>query len=173
MVDVIQKSYLISRDERLDGKRISSEAENEPNSTDALVDDFAVEAQTFLNGLELSSSLATLSIAVAMSIDDGTGNPLARAFSIILALVNIPNAFGTMTNVSRYQNRNEEFRTEYYSTKLFTLGKSLFKALSPSLRGTFEHDRNPFVTQPWCYRSPCRHSNVRRIPQSASILQTV
>jgi hypothetical protein len=147
MVDVIQKSYLMARDEHINGKRISSEAENEPNSTDSLVDDFAVEVQTFLNGLELSSLLASLSIAVAMSIEDGTANPLARAFSIILALVNIPNAFGTMTNVSRYQNRNEEFRTEYYSTKLFALEKTLFKALSPSARETIENDSNPFITQ--------------------------
>ena len=54
-------------------------------------------------------------------------------------------AFGTMTNVARYQNRNEEFRTEYHKKKLPGLEKALFKILSPSARK--EVIINPFVKQ--------------------------
>ena len=54
-------------------------------------------------------------------------------------------AFGTMTNVSRYGNRNEEFRSEYYNKKLPGLERALFKALSPEARNTIKF--NPFVKQ--------------------------
>ncbi len=56
-------------------------------------------------------------------------------------------AFGTMTNVSRYGNRNEEFRTEYYNKKLPGLERALFKKLSPQGRRANWERNNPFVKQ--------------------------
>ena len=50
-----------------------------------------------------------------------------------------------MTNVSRYGNRNEEFRSEYYNKKLPGLECALFKVLSPQARNTISV--NPFVKQ--------------------------
>ena len=47
-----------------------------------------------------------------------------------------------MTNVARYQNRNEEFRAEYHREKLPELEKMLFKTLSPESRHKVT---NPFV----------------------------
>ncbi len=47
-----------------------------------------------------------------------------------------------MTNVSRYQNRNEEFRAEYHREKLSGLERMLFKILSPEAR---HRVTNPFV----------------------------
>ncbi len=47
-----------------------------------------------------------------------------------------------MTNVSRYQNRNEEFRAEYHREKLSGLEQMLFKTLSPEARKSVT---NPYV----------------------------
>eukprot|EP00554_Chaetoceros_debilis_P009465 CAMPEP_0194103608 /NCGR_PEP_ID=MMETSP0150-20130528/4037_1 /TAXON_ID=122233 /ORGANISM="Chaetoceros debilis, Strain MM31A-1" /LENGTH=159 /DNA_ID=CAMNT_0038790893 /DNA_START=1 /DNA_END=476 /DNA_ORIENTATION=+ len=41
MVDIVRKSYLVARDDHINGTRISSEAENEPKSVDYLVVDLA------------------------------------------------------------------------------------------------------------------------------------
>jgi hypothetical protein len=143
MAEVLHRAHLLARDEHIDGKRISSESENEPNSTDSLIADFAVEAQAFASGLELSSLLATLSLATSNS-----GNQtLGIVFSILIALFNIPTAFGTITNVSRYANRNEEFRKDYYNSKLFNLEKTLYKALSSSKRTMVADDVNPLMKQ--------------------------
>ena len=47
MAEVLNKTHGVARDDYMNSERISSEAENEPKSTDALVADFAVEAQAF------------------------------------------------------------------------------------------------------------------------------
>ena len=64
-------------------------------------------------------------------------------FGAFLAFTNIFVAFGTMTNVSRYRNRNEEFRTEFMKKKLPRFEFSLFRLLSPSVRN--QTNSNPFV----------------------------
>jgi len=69
----------------MEKKQISAEAENEPKSADALVTDFAVEAQAFANGLAMSAMLATVSLALSL----GNGGPIAFYFGIVLALNNI------------------------------------------------------------------------------------
>ena len=130
MVDIVRKSYLVARDDHINGTRISSEAENEPKSVDYLVVDLAVEAKSFANGLGMSALLATISLSLATS----KYLNVADLWSILVAFVNVFVAFGTMTNVSRYQNRNEEFRTEFLSKKMPRVERALFKSLSPSAR---------------------------------------
>mmetsp|Transcript_32555 Transcript_32555/g.49266 ORF Transcript_32555/g.49266 Transcript_32555/m.49266 type:complete len:117 (+) Transcript_32555:856-1206(+) len=93
----------------------------EPKSTDSLFSSFPVEAQLFAGGLELSAILG----AAALSSTQGsiTGNSVKTAVGITIefALLNIAISFGTMTNVSRYVNRQEEFRTDFCRTKLLGL----------------------------------------------------
>jgi len=131
MVDIVRKSYLVARDDHINGTRISSEAENEPKSVDYLVVDLAVEAKSFANGLGTSALLATISLGLTNS---SVSIHVTIFWTILVAFVNVFVAFGTMTNVSRYQNRNEEFRTEFLSKKMPRVERSLFKTLSPSAR---------------------------------------
>jgi hypothetical protein len=142
MVDIIRKSYLVARDDHINGTRISSEAENEPKSVDYLVVDLAVEAKSFANGLARSALLATISLALNTT---SSTMALAAYWTALVGFANVFVAFGTMTNVSRYQNRNEEFRTEFLKKKMPRVERAIFMTLSPSAR-----DRvisNPFNRQ--------------------------
>ncbi len=86
MTEVLKKSHIVAREEYVESKRTSSEGENEPKSTDALVTDFAVEAHAFANGLAKSALLATIGLALSgESSMEG-----AKYFGIFLALFNIP-----------------------------------------------------------------------------------
>ncbi len=89
MAEVLRQSYKVAREDYMESKRTSSEGENEPKSTDALVTDFAVEAQAFANGLAKSALLASISLALG-----GENNMQgAKYFGIFLALFNIPGEF--------------------------------------------------------------------------------
>ena len=124
IVDVIRRSYKISLDEHREGQRISSEAENELKPIDALIYDTSFEAQVFANGLAISALLATASLALTFS-ENTTG--VAMTLAVVLPIINTASAFGTMTNVARYQNRLEEFRTEYfYGEKIASLENICF-----------------------------------------------
>ena len=93
--------------------------------------------------------LATLSLALTTfgdreELTEGSiGERSVIWFGAFLAFTNIFVAFGTMTNVSRYQIRNEEFRTEFLRKKLPKFELSLFRILSPSVRN--QMTSNPFV----------------------------
>ena len=96
MAEILEKSYDVAKNEYLDNKRYSSEAENEPISTDSLVADFAVEAQAFANGLARSALLATFSLAISsysMTISSSW-------LGIFLSLSNIPGEYGVTLNES-------------------------------------------------------------------------
>ncbi len=81
---VIHKSYKVAREDAMERKRISSEAENQPKSADALATEFAVEAQAFANGLAMSALLATTSLALNLF-----QARVATFFGAFLALNNI------------------------------------------------------------------------------------
>ena len=102
-----------------EGQRISSEAENKLKPIDALIDDTSFAAQVFANGLAVSALIATLFLALNFpedALDTGPGerSNLIAILLIVPTIINIASAFGTMTNVARYQKRLEEFRTEYF-----------------------------------------------------------
>jgi hypothetical protein len=90
MTEVLKKSYIEARKDHMKSKRTSSEAENEPKSTDALVTDFAVEAQAFANGLAKSALLATISLAVSNNEITMSGS---KNIGVLLSLFNIPGTF--------------------------------------------------------------------------------
>lgn len=80
-------------EEALYNRRISSELENQPLPVDSLVDDFAIEAQTFANSLTLAAAFGSGVLAFRL-IHIG----LADIASAMLGCLNILIAFATMTS---------------------------------------------------------------------------
>jgi hypothetical protein len=74
-------------------ERISSENANQPRSVDAIVDDFAVEAQSFANTLTLAAAFGAGTLAFRL-IDVS----MANSASVLLGGLNIVTSFATMTS---------------------------------------------------------------------------
>uniref|UniRef100_A0A7S2ETP3 Uncharacterized protein n=1 Tax=Ditylum brightwellii TaxID=49249 RepID=A0A7S2ETP3_9STRA len=147
ITELLNRCFKLARDEHIDGKRFSSEAENEPKSTDSFFSDFPVEAQSFASGLELSSIFGAISLSATQGSVTGGSVVVSVAIAITFAILNIPTSFGTMTNVSRYVNRQEEFRAEFSRTKMLGLERTLFKVLSSSKRKEIDDASNPLLKQ--------------------------
>jgi len=145
ITELLNRCFKLARDEHIDGKRFSSEAENEPKSTDSFFSDFPVEAQSFASGLELSSIFGAISLSATQGSVTGGSVVVSVAIAITFAILNIPTSFGTMTNVSRYVNRQEEFRADFSRTKLLGMERTLFKVLSSSKRKEIDDASNPLL----------------------------
>ena len=138
---IIQEICSLSEEGYEHGSRISSESENQPSSADTLIVDMSFEVQIFANGLAMSALLATLIIALNQANQTKT---FASTLGILLAIMNVSTTFGTITNVARYQNRLEEFRSEYCDNKLFSLEKALFASFSAK-KNQSHWATNPFI----------------------------
>jgi hypothetical protein len=127
-VELAQKQYQ-------NNLRISSQMENQPKSTDAIIDDFAVEAQNFTNSVTQVASLSALSLALQFVTPVGSA-----VTSAITAWI----AVGTITNVSRYKNRNEEFRKNFADKRYVHLMKQVYGCLGKEDRLKLCNTKNPF-----------------------------
>ncbi len=119
---------------------------HQPKPVDAIVDDFAVEAQLFAGSLVMSASFAATSVALLLYEDqsmqeDGIGSIVG----FILSVLSIIISFGTMTSVSRYKIRNEEARILFFEEKLPGVLKSVFAFLSKTFQDDVPDEINPFV----------------------------
>ncbi|CAJ1945589.1 unnamed protein product [Cylindrotheca closterium] len=122
--------------------RVSSELFKQSKPVDSIADDFAVEAQNFATGLTMSTALATFALALRL-----LSEPYAKIASTILGLLSIRISFGTITNVSRYRNRNEEARTLFFDKQLPQLEKDIMGQLPSADRRKHQHegvDSNPY-----------------------------
>lgn len=122
--------------------RVSSELFKQPKPVDSIADDFAVEAQNFAIGLTMSTALATAALALRLLSDK-----YAKIVSTILGLLSIRISFGTITNVSRYRNRNEEARTLFFDEQLPQLEKDVIGQLPSKYRRRHQDessDSNPY-----------------------------
>eukprot|EP00957_Ditylum_brightwellii_P156239 11891725-Ditylum_brightwellii.AAC.1 len=135
------------RDEHIDSKRFSSETENEPKSTDSFFSDFPVEAPSFASGLELFSFFGAISLSDTQGSVTGCSVVVSVAIAITFAILNILTSFGTMTNVSRYMNCQEEFRADFSRKKLLGMERTLFKVLSSPKRKEIDDAFNPLLKQ--------------------------
>lgn len=125
---------------RLYDQRISSESANQPRAVDSIIDNFPVEAQAFANSLAFASALSAGSLALRFF-----HLPTAQAISFILGFVNLFISFGTMSNVSRYKIKNEEYRVLFKDSKLERIKQKLFYYSSITDRKTVPPERNPFI----------------------------
>lgn len=125
---------------RLENGRISSELWNQPNPVDSVIDDFAVEAQNFANALTQSAALAAGTVALGLTSNQGMS-----IVSFVLGLWNILVSFGSMTNVSRYKNRNEEMRRKISEEKMERVKRSVFSLMTSSQRERIPIEDNPFA----------------------------
>lgn len=126
-----------SRDER-----VSSELKHQYKPVDSIVDDFAVEAQNFANSLVQSSAFGAGAIAINL-LDTTIGSVVAA----LVGALNIIIAFGTMTNISRYRNRNEEARLHFADNVLAEVEKSVFSLLPDEKKFEARLDANPYYRQ--------------------------
>lgn len=128
---------------RQENNRISSELFNQPNAVDTIVDDFAVEAQNFANALTQSAAFTSTVIALRLgNAGDGSGAAIAAA---VLGAWNLVVSFGSITNVSRYKNRNEEMRRKIFDEKLDGVMKAVFSLMTRDQRDRYVQSDNPFV----------------------------
>lgn len=127
-------------EQRQTNSRISSELFHQPRSVDSLVDDFAVESQNFANGLTQSAALAAGALALGLNPCLETG-----IVSAILGVLGINTAFGSMTNISRYKNRNEEMRREINDKRMPQILKSVYSMMSHDERKSVPTEDNPFM----------------------------
>jgi hypothetical protein len=132
-VSIIRQAQLLKNT----NGRISSHAENQPPSVDALIDDLAAEAQPTTNILVQASTWAAF--AQIVSLIERTLIPVSAAFSAIFFWFSL----GTITNTSRYKNRNEEWRVFFYDDKFLLTLKTVYKFLSKADRRAVPLDKNP------------------------------
>ncbi|CAB9524372.1 expressed unknown protein [Seminavis robusta] len=137
--DALADAINYSLELRADNKRFTSEMFTQPKPVDSIVDDFAVEAQNFANSLTQSVAFAVA--AAGLAVVDGAG---AWA-SLVSGLFSIWFAFGTMTNVSRYKNRNEEHRRYYAEKKFLKVQKAVFSLLRRDQRESMMFEENPYA----------------------------
>jgi len=141
-------------------ERVGSLFVTQPTSVDCIIDDFAVESQLFALSFVQSSSLAAASLAVTvLGNNDDRSPPLSRSevnpnlgaggglilISALLQLTSILVSFGTITNVSRYRNRNEEWRSFFYDKKFLGCLKGVYCCMSKADRDSVTRENNPFM----------------------------
>lgn len=121
--------------------RVSSELFHQPKSVDSVVDDFQAEAQNFANALTQSATFAAATVALGLLSNDS----YARIVSGLLGAWNILVSFGTMTNVSRYRNRNEEMRQRIVKKEYPKVLRAVFSLMTPDQRNSVSSDNDPFL----------------------------
>ena len=141
-VEALKQSIDYSFELRLKNDRVSSELFHQPKPVDSFIDDYAIEAQMFANGLTQSVAFAAGSVALGL-LQSGDPTDIARILSIVLSAVNIDTSFGIMANVSRYRNRNEDSRVIFFDEKLPRIMKGVFSLMSSDKR------RDPSIPNPF------------------------
>ena len=133
VIEFATKAYLFN-------ERVSSELYNQPKPVDSIVDDFAVEAQTFVNSMTMSAAFSAGALAFTL-----TGlQEAANIFGSLLGALNILISFGTMTNVSRYKIRNEEARIIFAEEKLLGVMKGVFSVMDRPEQDSVPIEQNQF-----------------------------
>ena len=147
VAEAMKQTIDYSLELRVEDKRISSELFNQPKSVDAITDDFAVEAQNFANALTQSSALTSGSVALTLlNLNDAASQAgVASIFGALLGVWNIGVSFGSMTNVSRYRNRNEEMRRLIVDEKFPDILRNIFSLMSVEEQSDCPTKDNPFL----------------------------
>lgn len=117
--------------------RVGQQLEHQPKSLDVVIDDFAVEAQTFANSLAQSATFSAVAISLQLQ---STAVGAGGLFSFIGLFI----SFGTVTNVARYQNRNEEWRVQFADHKFMDLLKAVYSVMRRKDREMLKMD-NPYL----------------------------
>lgn len=150
--------------ENLYNDRISSELTNQPLPVDSLVDDFAVEAQSFANSLTLAAAFGSGVLAFRLINDDlaNIGSALLGGLNILIAFATMTSAlhvislflvsysnmsFVAFTDVSRYKIRNEEARVMFMDEKFSSLKRTVFQMLDSGVKRSAPLEENPFLVE--------------------------
>lgn len=132
---ILEQLIEISQKQFENNERIGSLAWNQPKSVDCIIDDFAVEGQIFTNSLVQSATLSAAGLGAQLFTPGGSAVPSGIGLFI---------SFGTVTNVSRYKNRNESWRTQFFDEKYLNVAKSIYACLSKHDRMMIPKENNPY-----------------------------
>jgi hypothetical protein len=133
LIEFATKAYLFN-------ERVSSELYNQPKPVDSIVDDFAMEAQSFSDSLITSAAFSTGALAFTL-FSGRAGNICAS----LLGALNILISFTTMTSVSRYKIHNEEARIIFAEEKMLGVMKGMFSMMDRAEQDLVQIEQNPFV----------------------------
>jgi hypothetical protein len=143
---VVTQIIDFAKQEYLYDMRYSQEFWNQPKPVDSIVDDFAVEAQSFANALALSAAFSAASVAfVLYDLRRDNNTNVAQIIGAVIVGLNILLSFGTMTNIGRYKIRNEEARTLFFDHRFLGVKKAAFRALDKGTRKKIGAQENPFL----------------------------
>lgn len=115
--------------------RLSTQADNQLPSVDAIIDDFAVEVQATTNILVQASIYASIALAVTFITMQ-----VAALFSAIFFWFSL----GTVSNTSRYKNRNDEWRVLYFDDGFVKVGQAVFACIKKAARHKYGNIQSPF-----------------------------
>jgi hypothetical protein len=115
--------------------RLSTQADNQLPSVDAIIDDFVVEVQATTNILVQTSIYASIALAVTFITMQ-----VAALFSAIFFWFSL----GTVSNTSRYKNRNDEWRVQYFDDGFVKVGQAVFACMRKAARCKYGNDKSPF-----------------------------
>jgi len=136
LVSTVEQLIEFTTDKRARNERISSQLENQPLPVDSFIDNFAVEAQAFANGLTNVTAFAAAALALQFVTTAGT---------IVLASLSPLIALNTLANTSRYKNRNEDWRVNFADFKYLNLLKAVYACMSSSDREHTPTECDPYA----------------------------
>ena len=129
--NVIEKA----QDLKTRNDRLSTQADNQLPSVDVFIDDFAIEVQATTNILVLASIYASIALAITF-----VTMQVAALFSAVFFWFSL----GTVSNTSRYKNRNDEWRVLYFDEGFVKVGQAVFACMKKAARRKFTNDQSPF-----------------------------
>lgn len=138
LIDFAKESYLYDQ-------RFIQGLWSQPGPVDFIVDDFAVEAQSFANSLALSTVISSASVALIMYDGRQILITLARILATIFSILNIALSFVTMVNSKRYKIRNDEALAALFQERFLIMKKAIFSAMDKNNRDNVSEENNPFL----------------------------
>ena len=124
-------------------ERISSQLENQPKSIDSFIDDFASEGQTFSNSLATTTTYAAAALALSTIANSSTVTGV-RIPSILFSIVSPLISFNTITNASRYKNRNEDWRVKFKDERYVHVLKGIYNCMAAADQQKLPTEVNPY-----------------------------
>ena len=101
--------------------------------------------QSFTNGLTNAVSFAALAASIGLTVQLFGGDTSTISLSLILGFLGPWSAIATIVNVSRYKNRNEDWRVQFADEKLLPLLQSVYAHMGPTERRAVDVASNPVV----------------------------
>ena len=115
--------------------RTSTLADTQPKSVDSFIAMFPPECHVFASNLAQSSTISAFVLAIRV---------ITRNVAVVGSLASAYYSMGTATNGSRYKNRHEEWKNEFYCQRYDHILKQVFSCMAKKDRDNVPLENNPF-----------------------------